>query len=64
MTDVISNYCEDRKIKLLNNVNEKILTNLGIAAFEIQVATFWIFGNFLEFQLATFQRFTSSTGQG
>ena len=35
MTDVISNYCEDRKIKLLNNVNEKISTNLGIAAFEI-----------------------------
>jgi len=45
LTDV-SNYFEERKIKLSVNVYIKIARNLG-TTFEILVATFWIFGNFL-----------------
>ena len=56
LTDV-SNYCEQRKIKLLINVYIKISRNLG--------GNFWNLGsNFLAFQWATFQYFTCTIGKG
>ena len=56
LTDV-SNYCEERKIKLLINVYVKISRNLG--------GNFWnLSSTFLAFQWATFQHFTSTIGKG
>ena len=42
----VGNYCEERKMKLLINVNIKISRNLE-GNFWNLVATFWIFGKFL-----------------
>ena len=59
LTDV-SNYCEERKIKLSVNVYIKIARNLGSNFLD-----FWqFFSNFLAFQWATFQHFTSTIGIG
>ena len=52
-----SNYCEERKIKLLINVYIKISRNLG--------GNFSNLGSkFLAFQWATFHHFTTTTGKG
>ena len=66
LTDV-SNYCEERKIKLSVNVYIKIARNLGsnFWNFVSNFLDFWqFFSNFLAFQWATFQHFTSTIGIG
>ena len=64
LTDV-SNYCEERKIKLSVNVYIKIARNLGsnFWNFGSNFLDFWqFFSNLLAFQWATFQHFTSTIG--
>ena len=64
LTDV-SNYCEERKIKLSVNVYIKIARNLGsnFWNFGSNFLDFWqLFSNLLAFQWATFQHFTSTIG--
>ena len=66
LTDV-SNYCEERKIKLSVNVYMKIARNLGsnFWNFGSNFLDFWqFFSNFLAFQWATFQHFTRTIGIG
>ena len=66
LTDV-SNYCEERKIKLSVNVYIKIARNLGsnFWNFGSNFLDFWqFFSNLLAFQWATFQHFTSTIGIG
>ena len=66
MTDV-SNYFEERKIKLFINVFIKILRNLGGNFSNLGSNVFGFlhfFSNVLAFQWATFQHFTSTIGKG